>query len=382
MFCHICIVKNFKLLFCGWSILFILSWNVSSAIITKNQENPPEKKYRIMFYNVENMFDPFHDTLKNDLEYVSGGLRGWTWNKFLTKVKNISKVIVAAGEWEPPEIIAFSEVENRFVLTQLLKRTPLERFNYKIIHEESPDLRGIDVAMIYRPDKFKELFHKSIIIDLTDSIKTRSILYVKGFFVDYETKSRSDTLHMFINHWPSRTGGPVETMHRRKEAALSLKPYIDSLVGLNQDTRIILTGDFNDEPFDESLVIHLKVETDLTKSGPDLFNLMVPYLGGYDSGTNKYRNQWGLIDQFIVSKGFIHDYNTDSLMSYWNTSGSELSILSAQILRFPFLLQVDEKYSGTVPFRTYNGMKYIGGFSDHLPILLTLRLKPINNTSE
>ncbi len=371
---HICpMKKKWVHFYIGLTFLaFLCGFSLDTA--AQNQKGPSGKEYRIMFYNTENLFDPFHDTLKNDHEFIAGGLRGWTWSKFLKKIKNISKVIIAAGEWEPPEIVAFSEVENRFVIMQLLKRTPLERFNYKIIHEESPDERGIDVAMIFRSDKFKYLYHKSIVVQLSDSIKTRSILYVKGQFLDPETGLSSDTLHLFINHWPSRTGGPLQTMHRRIKAAQTLKLYVDSLVKLSPDVKIVLTGDFNDEPFDESLATHLKAETDITKPGANLYNLMIPYLDKYDSGTNKYRNQWGLIDQFIVSKGFILN-DRASFIADNSDTGSELTIVSAQILRFPFLLIVDEKYSGSVPFRTFNGMNYIGGFSDHLPILLTLRLR-------
>lgn len=338
----------------------------SYAALNEVNDSVAQNDYRIMFYNVENLFDPFHDTLKNDYEFVTGGTRGWNWNKFIKKIQNISKVVITSGGWQPPEIVAFSEVENRFVITQMLKRTPLERFDYRIIHEESPDERGIDVAMIYRPDKFREFEHKPININLPDSIKTRCILYVKGQFIDEETGLHSDTIHLFINHWPSRTGGPAQTMHRREKAALTLRHQIDSLTSLNPDSHIILTGDFNDEPIDESVQIHLGAEKDTSVFGADLYNLMTKYLNLYDTGTNKFRNQWGLIDMFIVSESLIRDSSESSF--------PKLKVKSAEILRFPFLMQTDEKYSGTVPYRTFHGMQYQGGFSDHLPILLTLSL--------
>ncbi|MFA6949222.1 MAG: endonuclease [Lentimicrobiaceae bacterium] len=322
----------------------------------KNGKNE-KHEYRIMFYNLENLFDPFHDTLKNDYEFVSGGVMGWTWKKFNRKLQYISKVIVDAGGWRPPEIVAFSEVENRFVLIQLLKLTPLERFNYRIIHEESPDQRGIDVAMIYQRDKFTELNHKSIHITMSDSsIKTRDILYVKGL-----TPS-NDTLHLFVNHWPSRTGGVSITMNRRKEAALTLRHIVDSISKAQPDAFIVIMGDFNDEPADESISKYLDAQIGLPDSPVfRLNNLMYPYMNKWDTGTNKFRGQWGILDQFIISSPLV-----------FNKNSIHLSNQGAEIFAPPYLLQRDEKYTGTIPFRTYNGMRYQGGFSDHLPVLLHL----------
>ena len=317
-----------------------------------------------MFYNVENLFDPFHDTLKNDYEFVRGGSMGWTWKKFDKKLKDISKVIIATGGWSPPEIIALSEVENRFVLIQLLKRTPLERFGYKIVHEESPDERGIDVALLYKPDRFKVVCHQLYPVVSADTVmKTRGILYVKGLVRSVESEQQIDTLHFFVNHWPSRTGGIALTMHRRKAAALTLRHRIDSILNLQPEARIVITGDLNDEPTDESVRVHLGAQTNLAESGSTLYNLMMPYLGRPDTGTNKFRGQWGLIDQFIVSSALL---NKSALL--------HVSDKSAEIVNFPFLLERDEAFSGTVPVRTYKGRKYYGGFSDHLPVLLTLKL--------
>lgn len=317
-----------------------------------------------MFYNVENLFDPFDDTLKNDQEFVAGGVRGWTWKKFEKKLNNISKVVVASGGWEPPEIVAFGEIENRFVVIELLKLTPLEKFSYEIIHEESPDERGIDVGFIYRRDKFKELYHKSVKIKSEDTtLKTRDILYVKGI-LKIKAKNDSDTLHFLINHWPSRTGGPAITAYKRKDAALTLKSITDSLFKINSKSLIILMGDFNDEPVDESINIHLAAKTEMGDNQGVLYNLMTPYLGKIDTGTNKFKDQWGVIDQFIVSGQLLSE---NSRISVKNSM--------AEIIQFPFLLKEDENFPGRIPFRTYNGMKYSGGFSDHLPVLLTLRIK-------
>lgn len=343
------------------ALTLMLIFNLKSH----SQESQIQQDFRIMFYNVENLFDPFHDTLKNDYAFVAGGEMGWTWKKFEKKINNISKVIINAGGWQPPEIIGFSEIENRNVLIHLIKRTPLERFGYNIIHEESPDERGIDVGLIYLRSKFQQLHTKSIPVKLNDSLlKTRSILYVKGLIKNSGVSHTQDTLHLFINHWPSRTGGISSTMHRRKAAAISLKNVTDSLTRVQPNAQIILMGDFNDEPTDESLSYDFGAcTTQKDKSSCNFFNLMTKYVGQYDMGTNKFREQWGVIDQFIVARPLVQIEN-------------RIQVEKAEILSFPFLLKIDEKYSGTIPFRTYSGMKYIGGYSDHLPILLTLIIKP------
>jgi endonuclease/exonuclease/phosphatase family metal-dependent hydrolase len=312
-------------------------------------------QYRMMFYNVENLFDTFHDTLKDDYEFVRGGSYGWTWKKFTKKIQNISKVIVEAGGWRPPEIIGLSEVENRLVLIQLIKKTPLERFNYRIIHEESPDQRGIDVALLYQHDQFREICHESITIPLGDTAaKTRDILYVKGILPS------NDTVHLFVNHWPSRTGGIPLTQHRRKAAALKLRHVVDSIRSYEPDALMIMMGDFNDEPRDESLVEHLGVKNETANEGYFLYNMMHSFMGKWDVGTNKFRGQWGVIDQFIVSSPLLKQ-GTNSII-----------VKEAEIFSPSFLLVKDEAYTGTIPYRTFSGYRYVGGFSDHLPVLLRL----------
>jgi len=145
---------------------------------------------------------------------------------------------------------------------------------------------------------------------------------------------------------------------------LILKKSVDSLFRINPSLKIVITGDFNDEPIDESIKTYLGANTSTGNESGSLYNLMSPFVGKFDTGTNKFRNQWGVIDQFIVSGVLLND--NSSLM---------VKNKEARIINFPFLLKTDEKFQGTVPFRTFNGMKYIGGFSDHLPVLLTLELK-------
>ncbi|PKP48949.1 MAG: endonuclease [Bacteroidetes bacterium HGW-Bacteroidetes-11] len=345
-----------RLLSSVFPVLLFLFIAGSHQSIAQNKESKPEE-FRIMFYNVENLFDPFDDTLKNDAEFLPGGMRGWTWKKFEKKLQNTSKVIISTGGWRPPEIVGFCEVENRFSLIQLLKRTPLERFGYQIVHEESNDFRGIDVALIYRPDKFKKLYHRAIpvIFEGDTAATTRDILYVKGL-------AGTDTLHVFINHWPSKYGGASATIPRRRDAALALRRVVDSLNAVVTHPLIVITGDFNDTPEDESVLTHLGAQLkEPATEGPFLFNLMGPFLGKWDTGTHKFREEWSIIDQFIVSSALLR-----------KTEGLKLSDKKAEIVRFPFLIEEDRTHNGTKPYRTYNGMRYQGGFSDHLPILLHL----------
>lgn len=337
---------------------FLLLLLLIIRIPAQAQEGESKKEeFRVMFYNVENLFDPFHDTLKNDQEFLPGGMRGWNWKKFEKKLQSISKVVISTGGWRPPEIVGFCEVENRFSLIQLLKRTPLERFGYKIVHEESPDFRGIDVAIIYRPDKFKKISHRAIPVPYEGETvsTTRDILYIKGL-------AGPDTLHVFVNHWPSKYGGATATIPRRRDAALVLKHQVDSLYAAVHEPLVLIMGDFNDTPTDESVLEHLGAHLELPDTEePFLYNLMGPFLEKWDTGTHKFREEWSIIDQFIVSSYLLN-----------KKEGLRLSEKRAEIVKYPFMIEEDRTHNGTKPYRTYNGMRYIGGFSDHYPILLHL----------
>ena len=324
-------------------------------------EKRGNKAIRLVFYNTENLFDTFDDSLTNDNEYTPMGMRGWSYKKFQQKLMNISKVFMSIGGWEAPEIIGMCEVENHFVLYKLIKDTPLNKIGYKIIHEDSPDPRGIDVAMIYRPDKFKPIMHKAIPIRYPEDPngRTRDILYVKGLVMG------KDTLHVFVNHWPSRYGGYATTKPKRAIVASVLRNATDSLMHMVPDARIVIMGDFNDEPTDESITQVLKACSDSSRLGPtDLFNMMYRLGGNWRSGSNKFRENWSLIDQIIISSSLLNP----GTGLYANATG-------AHIYNAPFLLMEDKTYFGEKPFRTYLGPRYLGGFSDHLPVYLDIYLK-------
>ena len=229
-----------------------------------------QDRFRIMFYNVENLLAPFDDTLKNDNEFTPEGERYWTWNRMNDKVNNVYKVITAVGEWNLPTIVGVCEIENRFVLERITKHTPLSKFNYQIVHKESPDFRGIDVGLIYRPDQFtvhEEQFFRVTYPDNPDRA-TRDVLYARGVI------ATNDTLHVFVNHWPSKYGGALATEPGRIAAGKLVRHKVDSIRIFYPNAHIIIMGDFNDTPSSRPLVEGLQAQPpteNLKSSG--LYNL-------------------------------------------------------------------------------------------------------------
>ena len=316
-----------------------------------------KEECKIMFYNVENLFDTFNDTTTLDDEFTPESGRYWSEYKYYDKLQKTAKVIIAAGEWQSPAIVCLSEIENLFVLEGLINLTALKKLDYRIIHKDSPDLRGIDVAMLYRQELFQPISYNTIKIDFGDSKQrpTRDILYVKGRLL------KKYRIHLFVNHWPSRYGGEVETIEKRKYVATVLKSKIDSIRKFEASARIIICGDFNDTPDNESIkeTLGARLITDSQQSY--LINLSIPQ-NKEVFGTNKYQGEWTILDQFIVSR---------------NLLDGEIFIPENgfQIFSPDFLLEKDEAATGFRPRRTFIGMRYNGGFSDHLPVFINLKIK-------
>ncbi len=329
-----------------------------------NQFHKSEKRVaergavRLFFYNVENLFDTADDPLTDDDEFTPGGHKRWTINRFNAKLNAVFKVIAAAGESEPPDIIAFAEIENRFVLEQMVTATPLLKYNFTIVHNDSPDSRGIDVALVYRPEKLKQIRTEFIAVHLTGKSKrsTREILYM-SFLLKH-----GDTVHLFINHWPSRSGGQLASEPDRITAALVLRSKTDSLMHLNACSKIVIMGDFNDEPGNKSIAQILHTAEPEENAGCNLlYNLSVPLMNSGQPGTLKYRGHWNMFDQVMVSGALLSGRGL-------HTNPADLDIFNPS-----FLLEDDDRYLGKQPNRTYIGYKYHGGFSDHLPVILDLR---------
>lgn len=325
-------------------------------ITTSAQNNLTE--FSILFYNVENLFDLQNDSLTVDDEFTPEGDRHWTYKRLQKKLLNTSKVILNTSGWNAPSLIALCEIENRYVLEQLRNETPLKTIPYKIIHKDSPDFRGIDVALLYNSDVFYPIEYDYYpLLDRNGNIrKSREILYVSGIM------GGIDTVHVFVNHWPSRYSGVMETREFRNNAARLLREKVDALFEQNTLAKIIILGDFNDQPSNESLhkYLNAKSVSGAIKSS-ELYNLSKAWMKA-DRGTLKYQSQWFVFDQVIVSGELLQAKNGLSTKSEWATIGS-----------FPALFETDKTHGGTKLNRTYTGFKYNDGFSDHLPVLLKLK---------
>ncbi len=314
---------------------------------------------RIMFYNCENFFDTYDDPDKWDEQFTPLGEKHWTYSKYKTKLYHIAKVITAVGGWQPPEIVGLCEVENRAVLEDLLNNSPLSVQGYKIIHYESPDRRGIDVAMLYQPSKFKPDTSYPIHVRFPQSLggkPTRDILYVRG------RDKWNDTLHVFVNHWPSRFGGHLETDPLRLFVAKLVRRKADSIFRLNPRANIVIIGDLNDFPTDVSLLKGLRTRVTFDTIVPDdLYNLSYYLQEVKGEFSHRHQGEGGILDQIIVSGALL-----DKRGPLYTTPDD------AHVYKNQFLLEKDPDYPGYRPFRTYIGFRYIGGYSDHLPVYLDL----------
>jgi len=314
-----------------------------------------------MFYNVENLFDTLNDTLKQDDEFLPEGFMRWTPYKYWQKQRNITRVITAVGEMYPPALVGLCEVENDSVLFDLTRRSPLRAQDYQYIITDSPDERGIDVALLYQPHQFRllEASEYEISFRHPERRPTRNILHAAGEVVN------GDTIDLFVCHFPSRSEGRLATEPARVDAATLLRRKCDSIFSLRQNAHILIMGDFNDHPEDKSLSRVLGAKrVDDPPERDKLYNLLHGDLKNGERGTYKYRGRWEILDQFIVSGNLM-------------MAGSHIRIKgdSAEIFRAPFLLEEDKRYYGIKPYRTSQGPRYLGGFSDHLPIRMDLIIR-------
>jgi len=315
---------------------------------------------RFMFYNVENLFDPFNDTLKRDDDFTPDGDKRWTWRRMQAKCGDIARVMIVAGGWEALEMVGLCEVENPLVIRQLVQHPLLQPYGYRYVVTSSPDRRGINLAFLYRPEKVLLLSHQTIRVTDPDNPVwvTRDIMYVKVLTL------HNDTLHLFLNHWPSRWGGKEASAPKRALAAKALRHVTDSLSALPFPVMILITGDFNDEPSDSSVRHILGAAPAGDTLGGNLVNLTWPHYRAGE-GTHAHRHATGvlysLIDQVIVSIAM-----TDE--------DASIRVDNTLIGRFPFLIH--ETASGAaVPYRTYVGPRYQGGYSDHLPLIVDFSLR-------
>lgn len=309
---------------------------------------------KIMTYNVENLFDTQHDKGKDDYEFLPDSKRKWNNTRYYHKIHNIMQTITNIGGWEPPMLVGLCEIENDNVLNAMTKYPPYSNLKFKYIHYESPDNRGIDVALLYNTTLFTPVHSEPIHVLLPDGIFSRDILYVKG--VDYV----GDTLHVFQVHFPSRREGEFATISNRVTAASILKEHVDSILLENPNSGIIIMGDFNDNPsdFSPTTILGAKPFVQNKYCNDSLYNLC---WDGYiyedkDEGTYFHQGTWDCLDQIIVSGALMNGNLKIKFDKH------------AKIFNPRWLSKWNKKSNSNIPKRTYAGPTYIGGTSDHYPI--------------
>ncbi len=298
------------------------------------QENT---RWSIAFWNVENFFDIRNDSLKADDAFTPQGDNHWTARRYADKRDKIYKMVAALG-W--PAAMGMAEVENDEVLRDLCYYTPLRKYKYQVVHYDSPDERGIDCALIYRPDQFRVLASRAVCVsDSTEHFYTRDILMVEGVLLD---ERGNDTCFLFVNHWPSKLGGATADRHRL-EIAQRLMGLMDSVQQAHTGALVMAMGDFNASIEEEAVRKGLGFDG-VAVNAQGFHNLMFQIPKG--SGSYKYQDTWTCIDQMIVNRD-----------------------LRVEIFLRDYLLMDDPKYLGKKLNRTYIGMNYRGGYSDHLPLI-------------
>jgi len=323
--------------------LYLIPLILLSLQLFSQEKEKQEINFTIVSFNVENLFDTIDDPHKNDNVFLPEGKKKWNTYKYQKKLNDLANSISSINTNELPEIVGLCEVENKKVVEDLIAQSSLKKGKYSVVHEESPDVRGIDNALIYRSSKFKYLLHKAIKINLPDKKdKTRNILYVKGI------ADKTDTLHIFVNHWSSRIGGMEESEIKRVYAALTLRREVDSIFRINHNAKIVILGDLNDEPTNKSIFTILQANNKRKNQEPlELYNLMYDIHNNGNVGSYNYRGTWNMLDNLIVSQDF-----------FSVTSGFKLKYDSGKIFNTDSLKESKKK--------DYSGL------SDHFPVYMIL----------
>lgn len=346
-------MKRIKIKYSYLNTFFVTAFVCTFLFSCSGEKINRRRNLTLVFYNVENLFDLEDEPGKSDKEFTPGSDKKWNQERYNKKLNDLSKVISSVNKKELPEIIGLCEVENEKVLTDLINTGNLAKGKYNIVHHESPDIRGIDCALIYRSNEFKVVAHFPIHVNFDDGkkYKTRDILYVKG-----KTRNKEE-FHVFINHWPSRIGGVEQTEPKRILAAALLKSKIDSILLANPEANIIIMGDMNDEPGNLSLSKTLGARIPGEGSGR-LVNLMFPdYQKG--KGSYYYRGNWNMLDNIVVSAGLL------------DNQGFRCNEKKGFIFHEGWM-EYKNRNQQISPNKTYGGSNYYGGVSDHFPVYFKL----------
>lgn len=322
------------------------------SVTVLSAQTPDTNLYSVAFYNLENLFDTIHDVGKNDADFLPDGKYRWNTYKYESKLKNMARVLGELGRdqlSQGPAFIGVAEVENEHVLSDLTKQEPIR--NYKFIHHEGPDKRGIDCALLYDPQQFKvnhSVLIPSIPFKGDTTHLTRGFLIVDGHLA-------GDHIAVIVNHWPSRGAQEEVRLH----AARQVKHLKDSLVRTDKRLKLILMGDFNDDPMDASLkALGQKKYAQKTKKR-DLFNPWWETLEDKGIGTLYYRGKWNLFDQIIFNGRLLK-------------SRKGLVYAGHEVFKRDYMIEASGRYAGS-PIRTHGGRKWLNGYSDHLPTIIYLK---------
>ncbi len=344
-------MKRLNLLTLALLIVFCLS--------AYAQSNKQYLRLSVGFYNVENLFDTINQADVRDEDFTPQGLNKWNTERYNEKLENLSFVISQVGSKGGPEILGLAEIENRGVIEDLINMPLLKDKGYGIAHFDSPDRRGIDVGLIYAKNVFQLTESFAHPVFLPSGYATRDVLRATGY-IDGEL------FHFLVAHWPSRSGGEAKSMPNRLASARVMRQVSDSLLAVNKDAKVILMGDFNDDPVSKSIKEGLKIKESPKKL--EYNDLFTPMLKLYKEGvgTLAYRDVWNLFDILVVNGNLVgKDYKTFKIYTDPRTKNS------AFVFNKEFLLQSDGPYKN-YPFRTIVGGEYQGGYSDHFPVYLYL----------
>ncbi len=340
-------------------LLTVLLGAVTSLCFSQKQTY---KTAIIAFYNLENFYDTVNNTMINDDDFLPTGAKNYTGKIYLNKVEHLATVLSQMGtdiNKDGPALIGAAEIENDTVLHDLVSHPLLQSRNYKIVHYDSRDIRGVDVALLYNPKYFKVLSSYKLFVKLPAGAKssyfTRDVLWVKGIL-------DGDTVHVFVNHWPSRLGGEERSMPGRFAAAQVDKNMIDSIQRYNPNAKIIMMGDLNDDPISPSITKVLGAKGNINEVKPGgLYN---PWVNMYKKGigTLAYQDAWGLFDQIMISCSWLD--KTQAGYFYYQP----------HIFNKEFMVENIGRYKG-YPMRTWDGNTYRGGYSDHFPTYLVMLKK-------
>ncbi len=309
----------------------------------------------IAFYNIENLFDTINQE-NNDEEFLPNGAMKWNTLKYTSKLKNMSYAISQLGldySSVGATIIGLSEIENRFVLEDLVKEPSIAARGYEIVHYDSPDRRGVDVGLLYNPRYFIVTNSKSYRLRTEDpGFLTRDQLMVSGYLMN-------EKIHVIVNHWPSRTGGEEASRPKRNAAARLTRSIVDSLFTEDVNAKIIVMGDLNDDPYNESCSVYLKARKTVEEmKETDLYNV---FWRTHDKGIGSlaYNDQWNLFDQIIISPKLARGNRSE--LTYWRS----------EVFNRPFLTVQEGRFKGS-PKRTHSAGIWLNGYSDHYPTLIYL----------